>query len=120
MPAIPDAAATADMDMVRLLIPDTDPTQQFFTDSQISAFLALEGGVKKAAAQALDVLASNEAMVSKVIRTLDLQTDGAKLSAELRARASSLREQADSVDAEGSTFGLEIVDFNPSAWFLEA
>ena len=118
MPAIPDPPATADMDMVRLLIADTGDVP-LFTDNQIGAFLTLEGGVKLAAAQALDTMASSEVMVSKVIRTLDLQTDGAKVAAELRARAAALREQAAAVDADGAVFGLEIVDFDPGGWAYE-
>lgn len=96
---------------VRLLIPDTDEANQLLTGEQVDAFLAIEGGiVKRAAAAALETIASNEALVSKVIRTQDLQTDGAKVGAELRARAAELRRQVDEDDpATGG--GLDIVDF---------
>jgi hypothetical protein len=57
-------------------------------------------------------------MVSKVIRTQDLQTDGSKVAAELRARATSLREQAAATDDTGAVFGLEIVNFDPTGWAL--
>ncbi len=109
---------TTDIGLVRLLISDTDPTAILFTDAEITAFLTLEGGTKRAASQALDTLASNEVMVSKVIKTLDLATDGAKVAAELRARAAVLRSQADATDttaAGDDTWGLEIVDFDPYA-----
>lgn len=103
---------------VRLLINDTGAAP-VFTDGEIDAFLTLGGGtalgqVMRAAAQALDTLASNEALLSKVIRTQDLATDGAKVGAELRARAVTLREQADLADDSAepdAAFG--IVDYDP-------
>lgn len=82
-----------DIGLVRLLISDLaePPT---FSNFEIQAFLTLEGDVVKlAAAQALDAIASNEALVSKRIRTLDLQTDGPAVAKALRDHANSLREQ---------------------------
>lgn len=77
---------------IRLLINDLSipPT---FSDTELAQFFLLEGGVKLAAATALDVLASNEALVSKRIRTLDLQTDGPAVAKTLREHAVLLREQ---------------------------
>lgn len=109
---------STDAGRVRLLIPDLslrDPGP-IFTDDEIDAFLAIEGSnVRRAAATALDVIASSEVMTSKVIKTQDLQTDGAKVAAELRARAKSLREQADEgYGAEGDDdTSFTIVDFDP-------
>jgi hypothetical protein len=96
---------------VRLLIADTDPASRLFRADQITDFLDLENGhVKLAAAQALDAIAVSEVLVSKVVKTQDLQTDGAKVAAELRARASELRRQV--LDGEGDdSLGFEIVDF---------
>jgi hypothetical protein len=106
---------TTTIGQARLLIPDLDEDNLIFTDAQIAGFLSLElANVRLAAAQALDVIASNEAMISKVIRTQDLTTDGTKVAAELRARATGLREQA----AEGygdTTGGFDIADFDPYA-----
>lgn len=102
---------TTDLGKVRLLIPDTDESNQLFSDAQITAFLTMEGGiVKKAAAAALETIASNEAMVSKVIRAQDLSTDGAKVAAELRARAAELRRQVDEDDPDAGG-GFDVVDF---------
>lgn len=103
---------TTDAGRVRLLIPDTDETTGLvFTDEQITAFLSLEAGiVKRAAAAALETAASNEALVSKVIRTQDLQTDGAKVSAALLARAAELRRQVDEDDPDTSG-ALDVIDF---------
>jgi len=108
---------TTDVGKTRLLIPDTDEANLLLDDDQIGAFLALEGSVKLAAAQALDTIASSEAMVSKVIRTQDVSTDGAKVAAELRARAAELRRQVDEGVGD-DTVGLQIVDFDPYLGYL--
>jgi hypothetical protein len=110
------AADTTPQGQVRLLINDVAPADsedRVFTDDEIDTFLALEGGrVKRAAAQALDTIATNEALCSKVLRSQDVQTDGAKLAAELRLRAKALRDQDDDDDADDGT-ALEIVAFKP-------
>lgn len=106
---------TTDIGMVRLLATDLDEVSPLFSDAQVQALITLEHGrIRRAAAQALDTIASSEALISKVIRTLDLQTDGAKVAAELRARARGLREQDDEDDDEGP-WGIEIVNYDPWA-----
>lgn len=83
------------VNMVRLLIADTNPASEVFTDTEITAFLTLENGdVKLAAAQALDTIADDEALTSKAVRTQDLSTDGTKVADSLRRRAAALRAQA--------------------------
>lgn len=100
---------------VRNLIADTDETNFALPDEQIQSLLTMEGGrVKRAAAQALDIIATSEVLISKVIRTVDLQTDGAKVAAELRARAASLREQDDEDDA-GEPWAIDVIPFDPNA-----
>lgn len=87
---------------VRLLISDTDLNAVVFADAEIDGFLVLEDeNVRLAAAQALDTIASNEALVSKKIRTQNLQTDGPAVAKELRERAASLRAQNDQAVAAG-------------------
>jgi hypothetical protein len=81
-----------DAQQVRLLIADTDDNP-VFTDEQIEQFLLLETSIKLAAATALDTRAANEALVSKRIRTLDLQTDGPAVAKALHDLAESLRAQ---------------------------
>lgn len=94
--------AASDRDMVRLLLNDVDDDTHVFEDSELDAFLALEGGnVKRAAAQAIDTNADDQALASKVLRTQDLTTDGAKLADSLRKRAAELRRQADDDDEDG-------------------
>lgn len=92
---------TTDAGRVRLLLNDVDETAFVFTDDEIDAFLALEGdNVKRAAAQAIDTNADNEALASKVLKDHQLSTDGAKVADALRKRAAELRRQADQGDAD--------------------
>lgn len=82
-------------DQVRLLISDTDTTNPVFQDAEIEQFLALRrDNVFLAAALGLRTIAGNEAQTLKVIQLLDLNTDGASLSRELRIHATELEQQA--------------------------
>lgn len=94
---------------VRLLANDVDTDNQVFSEQEIAAFLLLEGGNEKlAAAQAIDTIADNEALTSKVLKSQDVQTDGAKLADSLRKRAAALRQQNDAdLDGVGA---FDIVD----------
>jgi hypothetical protein len=85
---------TTDVGKIRLLIPDRTTATAFFTDEELTAMLSLEGDVRRAAALALETMASDEAYVQKVIKVLDLQTNGAATAKELRERAAALRAQA--------------------------
>jgi len=116
---IPPDYSTA-VGQVRLLIPDTEvledladplkPFEYIFNDPQIQAFLGLYGNnIKRAAAAAKLVLATSEALISKVIKTDDLSTDGAKLGAELRAQADVLKKEA---DEEDSSDAFTIVEYS--------
>jgi hypothetical protein len=99
---------------VRLLIADTDQANQLLTDLQLGDLLALEGHVKLAAAAALDVIATSEVLVSKVIRTQDLATDGAKVAAALHAQAEAFRAQvAESGDLDDDA-SFAVVEFRPA------
>ena len=86
-------------ELVRFLVNDVrleDVTGNAFSDAEIDGYLAIEAGnVKRAAAQAIDTIADNEALASKVLRTQDVTTDGAKVAESLRKRAAALRAQAD-------------------------
>lgn len=98
---------STDAGKVRLLLNDVDSATAVFTDAEIDAFLALEGGsVKRAAAQAIDTNADNEALASKVFRSQDVQTDGAKVADAMRKHAQQLRDQADDEDQASSGFTL--------------
>lgn len=97
---------------VRALIPDveqlpnmqsTSLTPEFmFTDEHLQALIAIENGsIKRAAAAACEVLGTSEAIISKVIKTEDLQTDGAKLMGQFLSRAKALRADALREESEG-------------------
>jgi hypothetical protein len=116
---------TTDVGLIRALIPDVELLQDMvdpavapsyiFHDPHLQSFLDLEGdSVKRAAALALETLGSSEALVSKVIKTEDLQTDGAKVMAQFLARAKELRAQADADDAvlDGNVV-FEVVPYTP-------
>lgn len=97
---------------VRLLIADVDPDREILTDDDIVDFLKIENeSVKLAAASALDAIASSEAMVSKVIKTQDLSTDGARTSDALRKHAAALREQVNKSENDSES-SFSVVPFS--------
>jgi hypothetical protein len=115
---------TTPVGQVRLLIADVNEGAFLLTDAMLEGYLALNGvsadetapaswSVKRAAADALDAIATSEVLVSKAIKTLDLSTDGAKVAAELRAQAGARRKAADEEEAavEDGFFG--VVEFHP-------
>lgn len=119
-PDVTPADYSTAIGQVRLLIPDTeqlgDVPAYLFSDPQIQALLALySNNVKRAAAQAKLVLATSEALINKVIKTYDYQTDGAKLGAELRAQAAELKAEADRDDLDDSSDTFTIVN-NTVKW----
>lgn len=115
--------------MVRALVPDVDQVDftgegipsYLFSDVHLTGLLSLyasrpsaSGRIKRAAADAITALANSEALISKVIKTEDLQTDGAKLANALLAAAKQLRDSADQDDdREEDEFAFQIVDFQP-------
>jgi len=87
---------STDNGKVRLLIFDTAASSYVFEDEELAVFLSIEGSsLKRAAALALETMASNEAFVLKVITLMDLRTDGAATANALLKRAALLRSQAD-------------------------
>lgn len=103
---------------IRLMISDVDGNNPVFKDTEIQRFYTLAASnIWLAAAQALDTIAANEVMISKVIRTLDLQVDGSKVAAELRANAATMREQAANYLPDGTLFGAAVIDFQPETWY---
>jgi hypothetical protein len=100
---------------VRLLISDVNEGNFLIADDQIDGYLAIESGrVKRAAARALDAIATSEVLISKKIRTLDLQTDGPAVAAELRALAKQLRDEDDQ-DGDEGPWAVDVVPFDPLA-----
>lgn len=89
-----DIATGGARDLVRLFISDTNTGEYIFEDAELDALLSLQAGnVRYAAADALEIMARSEAMISKRIKILDLQTDGPAVAKELRESAATLRAQ---------------------------
>lgn len=109
--AIDPTAPVDPVAAVRLLTADvsTDPAKRLLTDDQLAQLLSInDQSVQRAAADALDIVAASEVLVSKKITTQDLATDGPATAAALRARAAQLRERADELDA------LDVFDVVPT------
>lgn len=112
---------------VRLLISDVMESESMLSDDMIAGYLARygvapvdpptpRGPISRAAADALDSLATSEALVGKVIRTADgLTTNGAQVAEALRKHATALRARAREEDEEdgitGGFFG--VTEFQP-------
>lgn len=104
------------LEYVRFLISDTDGA--VFSDVEVSAVMAREPGEKMAAARLLEIIADNESLIAKSIRSQDFATDGPKVAADLRRSAAQLRAEAtaeaeaaaDEADGFG---GIAIVDYAP-------
>lgn len=103
---------TTDLAKVRLLLHDTDSSNPLFQDEEINAMLALEGNnVKRAAALGKETIAGNQVLVLKVIRLMDLSTDGAAVARELRQQAAMLREQAAEEEANDAGGSFDIAEW---------
>jgi hypothetical protein len=107
---------TSPAGMVRLNITDVadNPADWIFDDAQLTAFLTLAGeNINRASARALRVIAASEVLIGKVIRTqAGTSTDGAKVSAELRALADSYDAQANAEDSASVEGFFDVVPFD--------
>jgi hypothetical protein len=108
---------------VRALIPDCDVTHPIFNDDEISFYLTLTGQMGiytssqsdptganvglggnqydylRAAAQALDVLASSKARLAVISGMLDVKLSAKDVQQALHAQAEAYREQSDNSGA---------------------
>lgn len=100
------ANLTTDLALVRLSIGDTEVNTPVFQDEELNAFLAVQGGSwRRAAAVALERIATSQILLLKVITILDVKTDGAAVAKALLAQAHQLRvDAAAAEDENGSTF----------------
>lgn len=100
----------------------TAPADYLVDDGQLSAYLAINADkLYSAAVDALLAIATNEALISKKIRTEDLSTDGPAVAAELRRTAETYRlKQKDLDELADSIEAFEIVYFyeTPAKWPL--
>lgn len=115
---------TSTIGRIRALIPDIEQvdysgegaSEYMFSDAHLTGLHAIASGsgnaqIYRAAASALRALAVSEALIQKVIRTEDLQTDGAKLASALLSGAKALEDRADSAEEDEET--MMVVDFQP-------
>lgn len=108
---------STDIGRVRRTIPDRVEEDGFWTDEEIQSFLDDEDGWRRATALALETMASDAAIVDRVIKIQNLTTDGAAVSRALMARALQLRTQAQEADASsGDAFDTIEVIVNDFGW----
>lgn len=101
---------TTPVGKVRLLTADLDAGSPLIADDVLLGYLALQDdNVHRAAADALDAMATSEVLLSKKIRTQDLATDGPAVAAELRKQAATLRARADAIDAQADAGYFEVI-----------
>lgn len=116
--------ATADeIRICRVLIPDTEAVfdgNTLFTDSDIGDYItAGRGSVLRGAGFAMIAIGNSEALISKVISTQDLKTDGAKVSDSFRKAGEAMLKRADEEDILDNGFYSNIVDFAYNPWAPE-
>jgi len=112
------AANENEIAVIRTLIPDRElvfgpnDNEYMFTDDDIQNFYtAGASSVLRAAAYANFAIATSEALISKKIRTQDLQTDGAAIANALMIKGNALLAQADKVDKNAAMDYFDIIDF---------
>lgn len=103
---------------LREQIPDDAPVfgenedEYMFSDETLKRFLTrANSSILRAAGLACLAIANSEALISKVIRTQDLQTNGPAVSDALNKTAAKYFELADKEDAVTNSAYFEIVDF---------
>ena len=118
MTATYSPSSSSNMNRVRLIIFDTDIHENaIFQDEEINAFLDIQGDdVLLGAAMALDTMASRESMVQKVIKLMDLSTNGPAVAADLRNHAKMLREQTEIGAVDVAEFVNNIFQHRERLW----
>lgn len=109
---------TTDIKLVRALIPDTDAVfgagedEYIFSDADIENYLTVaRGNVLRAAGYAMIAVGNSEALISKVIQSQDLKTNGAAVQNQWRQAGQALLLRADNEDAEAAADYFEIIDY---------
>lgn len=78
---------------IRSLIPDRDITDPAFQDDEIEYYFTVEGSIRKAAALGLEIAATDDVLIFKVMKSGTDSVDAAKGAAVLLERARALRKQ---------------------------
>lgn len=87
-----------------------DYSHHVISDDDIEAFLTLYGDSDlRAAAQWCNTVAGQQVLVMKVVQLLDVRTDGAAMSRELRQMAKWFMDQADSQEVDDGWDWAEMV-----------
>lgn len=104
-----------DIQKMRVLIPDNEQIfdgDYLFSDNDLNAYLEVaNNSVLRAASYAVLAIATSEAIISKIIKTQDLSTNGAAVADALRLTAKQLADRADKEDELAGEFYLNIVDY---------
>lgn len=104
-----------DIEKVRVLIPDNEQIfdgDYLFSDNDLNAYLEVaNNSVLRAASYAVLAIANSEAIISKIIKTQDLSTNGAAVADALRLTAKQLADRADKEDELAGEFYLNVVDY---------
>jgi len=106
------------VEIVRTLIPDTEAVfgdsgdETLFTNDEINNFLVAGGNsVLRAAGLACLAIGTSEALISKKIRTQDLQTDGPAVADAMVKKSALLFARADAEEAKADEGYFDIVDY---------
>jgi hypothetical protein len=91
-----------------LALKDTDTSDPVFTDEEYSVFYSFEGSnMRRAIARIYETVAGSELYIQKVIKLLDITTDGASLAREFRLQAKEQRKLADEEEfREGTAWDI--------------
>ena len=104
-----------DIQKMRVLIPDNEQIfdgDYLFSDNDLNAYLEVaNNSVLRAASYAVLAIANSEAIISKIIKTQDLSTNGAAVADALRLTAKQLADRADKEDELAGEFYLNVVDY---------
>ena len=105
----------SEIEKMRVLIPDNEQVfdgDYLFADADLETYIEVAGGnVLRAAGFAIMAIAASEAMISKVIKTQDLSTNGAQVAEALRKNAEALFKRADEEDSAADAFYMDIIDY---------
>lgn len=102
---------------IRVLVPDTDAIygddedQYLFSDPEYGSFYSVaRGNIVRAAGYAMIAIGNSEGIISKVIKTQDLQTNGADLQAQFRQAGTMMLNRADKEEANEDMYhGFELI-----------